>query len=159
MTQSNAKGMRREFVSFLVTGGIAALVNLGARLVFNLVMPFEIAVIVAYLFGMTTAYVLARNFVFERSGRAVHDEYLRFTLVNLVAVSSGLDRQCRPCGLCFPTAGFCLAFLYGRACYRCRDPGLHELYRPQAAFVRVQGQVKPLEAYGFLWNRNQALAC
>jgi putative flippase GtrA len=87
VTQSNAKGMRREFVSFLVTGGIAALVNLGARLVFNRVMPFEIAVIVAYLFGMTTAYVLARNFVFERSGRAVHDEYLRFTLVNLVAVS------------------------------------------------------------------------
>jgi putative flippase GtrA len=76
----------REFVSFLITGGIAAAVNLSTRVAFNLIMRFEIAVIVAYLCGMTTAYVLARLFVFERSGRAVYDEYVRFALVNLVAV-------------------------------------------------------------------------
>jgi hypothetical protein len=30
------------------------------------------------LFGADTAYLLAHYFVFERSGRAVHDEYVRF---------------------------------------------------------------------------------
>ena len=62
---------QRQFV-FLITGGIAALVNLATRIAFNLVMPFEIAIIVAYLCGMTTAYILARRFVFERSGRSLH---------------------------------------------------------------------------------------
>jgi putative flippase GtrA len=87
LTRAIGKGAQRQFISFLITGGIAALVNLGTRIVFNLFMRFEIAVIVAYLCGMTTAYVLARYFVFERSGRAVHDEYIRFTLVNLVAIA------------------------------------------------------------------------
>ncbi len=86
MTRAIGKGLQRQFVSFLIMGGIAALVNIGARVVLNLFMRFEIAVIVAYLCGMTTAYVLARYFVFERSGRSMHDEYVRFTLVNLVAV-------------------------------------------------------------------------
>ena len=86
MTPTNGRRVHREFASFLITGGIAALVNLGTRIVFNFVMPFEIAIVVAYLCGMTTAYVLARQFVFERSGRAMHDEYVRFALVNLVAV-------------------------------------------------------------------------
>jgi putative flippase GtrA len=79
------KGAGREFTYFLLAGGVAALVNLGSRILFSSVMRFEIAVIVAYLCGMTTAYVLSRTFVFERSARAVHDEYVRFSLVNLVA--------------------------------------------------------------------------
>ncbi|MGO9895632.1 MAG: GtrA family protein [Bryobacteraceae bacterium] len=87
MTRATGKGVPREFISFMITGGIAALINIGARIVFNLFMRFEIAVVVAYLCGMTTAYVLARYFVFERSGRAMHDEYIRFTLVNLAAIA------------------------------------------------------------------------
>ena len=85
MTPAIGRRVPREFVSFLITGGIAALVNLTTRIAFNIVMPFEIAIIVAYLCGMTTAFVLARHFVFERSGRTLHSEYVRFTVVNFVA--------------------------------------------------------------------------
>ena len=77
---------RRRFAIFLITGGVAALVNIGARIVFNLVMSFEIAVIVAYLCGMTIAYGLARQFVFEHSNRAMRDEFARFALINVIAV-------------------------------------------------------------------------
>jgi len=96
----------RRFALFLVAGGVAALVNIASRIALNLAMPYEVAIIVAYLCGMTTAYLLNRLFVFERSGRAVADEYVRFTLVNLVAVaqvwlvSVGLAR------FVFPMAGF-----------------------------------------------------
>ena len=69
-------------------------------------MRFEIAVIVAYLCGMTTAYVLARYFVFERSGRAVHDEYVRFTLVNLVAVIQVWIVSVGLADFVFPRLGF-----------------------------------------------------
>jgi putative flippase GtrA len=103
---ANGHAVRREFVAFLITGGIAALVNLGARIALNLVMPFEVAVIVAYLCGMTTAYVLARQFVFARSGRAVHDEYVRFTLVNLVAAAQVWIVSVGLADILFPWLGF-----------------------------------------------------
>lgn len=95
-----------EFGRFLVTGGIAAGANVLSRWLFNVVMPFEWAVVVAYLVGMTTAYVLSKLFVFSRSGRSVGDEFLRFALVNVVAlvqvwlVSVGLARYL------FPAIGF-----------------------------------------------------
>lgn len=98
--------MTDQFVRFLVTGGIAAIVNLMSRRLLDLVMPFELAVAVAYLLGMTTAYVLARMFVFETLGCSVASEFWRFAAVNMVAlvpvwsVSVGLAR-----GL-FPAIGF-----------------------------------------------------
>jgi len=67
---------------------------------------YSAAIVIAYLIGMTTAYVLMKLFVFEKSGRSVQHEYLRFGLVNLVAlvqvwtVSVGLAR------LLFPWIGF-----------------------------------------------------
>lgn len=76
-----------EFGRFLVTGGVAAGVNVVSRWLFDLVMPFEAAVVVAYLAGMVTAYTLSKLFVFSRSGRSVSDEFLRFALVNVVALA------------------------------------------------------------------------
>ena len=96
---------QRRFALFVVAGGIAALVNIASRIALNQAMPYEVAIVVAYVCGMTTAYALNKLFVFERSGRAVTDEYVRFTLVNLVAVaqvwlvSVGLAR------LLFPAVG------------------------------------------------------
>lgn len=99
-------GDRTRFLLFVVMGGIAAVVNILSRVALNLAMPYEVAIVVAYLCGMTTAYVLNKMFVFASSGRRVHDEYTRFALVNLVAVaqvwivSVGLAR------LVFPPIGF-----------------------------------------------------
>jgi putative flippase GtrA len=100
------KVAQRQFLSFLITGGIAALVNLGTRIAFNVAMPFEVAVIMAYLCGMTTAYVLARQFVFERSGRAVHEEYIRFALVNLIAIVQVWIVSVGLADIVFPRIGF-----------------------------------------------------
>lgn len=97
---------RRRFVLFLFAGGAAALVNILSRIAFNWFMPYEVAIVVAYLCGMTVAYLLNKYFVFEMSGRGMTSEYLRFALVNLLAVaqvwivSVGLAR------LVFPAIGF-----------------------------------------------------
>lgn len=97
---------RARFMRFLLTGGVAAMVNLGSRYLLNLSMSFASAVAVAFLFGMVTAYVLGRLFVFERSGRSVLDELWRFTVVNLIAaaqvwpISVGLGEYA------FPALGF-----------------------------------------------------
>ena len=97
---------RKRFALFLFAGGTAALVNILSRIAFNWLMPYEVAIVVAYLCGMTTAYLLNKRFVFASSGRGVASEYTRFALVNLAAVaqvwivSVGLAR------LVFPAIGF-----------------------------------------------------
>ncbi len=95
-----------QFLRFLMMGGIAAAVNIVSRYLLNMVLSFEVSVVLAYLAGMTTAYVLARLFVFEATQRGVGAEFTRFAIVNAFAlvlvwgVSVGLARGV------FPAIGF-----------------------------------------------------
>ena len=77
----------RQFVMFLLTGGTAAAVNFGSRILYNLWVTFPVAVVLAYLTGMLTAFVLAKRFVFTDSGQTLRRSALMFTLVNLVAIA------------------------------------------------------------------------
>jgi putative flippase GtrA len=86
------RGGHRQFIAFVVAGGIAAAANIGSRIVFSPVMGYEIAILLAYLCGMTVAYLLNKTFVFAASGRGIASEYVRFSV--------GLAR------LIFPAVGF-----------------------------------------------------
>jgi putative flippase GtrA len=94
--------MPGEFVRFLSTGGLAAAINLFSRFQLNKVFSFEIAVALSYFLGMVTAYVLARMFVFNASGRSVAEEFKRFAIVNVFSlvfvwsISVGLARYLFP---------------------------------------------------------------
>lgn len=76
-----------SFVRFAISGGIAAVVNIIARIALSQVMSYSAAIVLAYVIGMTTAYILMLFFVFNPSGSSVANEYLRFGLVNLVALA------------------------------------------------------------------------
>jgi len=78
--------MSRQFVIFLVTGGVAAAVNFGSRILYNQWVNFSVAVVLAYLTGMVTAFVLARYFVFTESNQSMQRSALWFVVVNIVAV-------------------------------------------------------------------------
>jgi putative flippase GtrA len=69
-----------------VTGGLAAAVNFGSRIVYNQWVNFSIAVVLAYLTGMVTAFALARYFVFTESNQSMQRSALWFVVVNIVAV-------------------------------------------------------------------------
>ncbi|HEX2652556.1 MAG TPA: GtrA family protein, partial [Xanthobacteraceae bacterium] len=90
MTRASAIEKRtlvsKEFLMFLVTGGFAAAVNWGSRILYNIWMPYSAAIVVAYVTGMVTAFVLAKLFVFTESKQSTGRSALFFTLVNLVAV-------------------------------------------------------------------------
>jgi putative flippase GtrA len=75
-----------QFLKFLLAGGVAAVVNFGSRIVFNHWMPFSTAIVVAYIAGMITAFVLTKLFVFTESERPTWQSAVFFTLVNVVAV-------------------------------------------------------------------------
>jgi putative flippase GtrA len=97
---------RWQFLKFLLAAGLSVPVNLGSRVLFSLMMPYELALVVSHLCGMLTAFLLTRRFVFERSGRRVSNELVRFTLVNVLSlvvtwvIAVGLLR------LVFPRVGF-----------------------------------------------------
>jgi len=77
---------RREFTLFLVTGGLAALINVVSRIRLSTVVRFEMAVLLAYGVGMVMAYVLARKFVSLSSLTSIRRSFAGFAMVNLFAV-------------------------------------------------------------------------
>jgi putative flippase GtrA len=76
----------RQFMLFLLTGGTAAVVNFLSRILYNHWLDYSGSIILAYLTGMVTAFVLARLFVFKESTQGLHRSALIFSLVNVVAI-------------------------------------------------------------------------
>ena len=83
---SNFVSRMTQFVLFALVGGIAALVNILARLGFSLVTPFEVAIVLAFPVALTVAFLLNRYFVFSATDGHAPSQYARFLLVNLVAL-------------------------------------------------------------------------
>lgn len=80
----------RQFLKFLVAGGVAAVANFVSRIALSHWMPYIPAIVVAYLIGMVTAFVLNRLFVFQSASNGLHSQIRWFTLINLVAVAQTL---------------------------------------------------------------------
>ena len=76
----------RQFVIFLITGGTAAAVNFGSRIVFNQWFDFSYSVVFAYAMGMVTAFILAKLFVFKEGQQSLKRSMVFFVLVNVIAV-------------------------------------------------------------------------
>ena len=76
----------RQFVAFLVTGGTAALVNFGSRILINQWLSFAVSVVLAYLIGMCTAWLLARQFVFGAGRQTATRSMAWFAAVNGLAI-------------------------------------------------------------------------
>jgi putative flippase GtrA len=77
----------RQFLLFLIAGGIAAAVNFGSRIVLSRWLHYLPAIVVAYCLGMATAFLLNRTMVFHQSGNALKHQVTWFIIVNLAAVA------------------------------------------------------------------------
>jgi putative flippase GtrA len=78
--------MSRQFVMFLLTGGTAAVVNFVTRFIYNQWMSFSSAVVLSYITGMITAFILAKLFVFTASTQTLSRSAAFFVLVNGLAI-------------------------------------------------------------------------
>lgn len=76
----------KQFLSFIIAGGFAAIVNFASRFAYSEFVSFGAAVILAYITGMITAFILNKLFVFEKSSHSTQKEFIYFTLVNVVAI-------------------------------------------------------------------------
>jgi len=100
-----AYGISARFVRFLFAGGIAAVVNFGSRIGFSTVAPYWLAIVLAFWLGMATAFVLNREFVFQRSNKPLHSQALWFVVVNLVALAMTLGVSLVCAGWLLPALG------------------------------------------------------
>ena len=81
----------RQFLRFLLCGGIAALVNVGSRCLFNLIVGYRTFIVLAFFMGLLTAFVLFKYVVFKASNTgALSREGLWFFLVNMLALTQTL---------------------------------------------------------------------
>ena len=96
----------KQFISFLFAGGFAAVVNFGSRFFYNEFVSFGNAVILAYITGMMTAFILTKLFVFEKSAHSTKKELFYFTLVNIVAIIQTYIISIGFSQYLFPSIGF-----------------------------------------------------
>lgn len=97
--------LSRQFAHFLLVGGLAAAVNVLSRIVYNQWVGYSVSIILAYLTGMVTAFLLARTYVFPGGRNSIRRSATYFTLVNAVAL---LETWCVSITLAdhvFPTLG------------------------------------------------------
>lgn len=95
-----------QILRFFITSGAAALVNIGTRIPLGWVMPYSASIVVAYLIGMSTAFTLARTFVFRPEPGNAKTEFLRFAAVNAVGLLQVLAVSLALKAIIFPRLGF-----------------------------------------------------
>jgi len=71
---------------FLLAGGAAAAANYGSRFLFSRWVRYEWAIVLAYLLGMTVAFVLMRGYVFNAGDKPPGRQVAIFVAVNLFAL-------------------------------------------------------------------------
>ena len=76
-----------QFFAFAATGSLAALTNLVSRYLFDFLMPFEVAVVLAYMAGMIVAFVLFQRVIFGNPGTPLRRRLIRFTQVNMIGMA------------------------------------------------------------------------
>jgi putative flippase GtrA len=75
-----------QFIRFLAAGGLAAAANIGSRIIFSQWVALPVAVVLAYLVGMSVGFALMRRYVFSTGREGIRRQATIFALVNVAAV-------------------------------------------------------------------------
>ena len=76
----------KQFFLFVCTGGVAALVNIFSRVLLSSYFEFGTAIVIAYIFGLLTAFFLAKIYVFKSKRIRLTKSFPLFLLVNIFAI-------------------------------------------------------------------------
>ncbi|MFL8077930.1 GtrA family protein [Xanthomonas vasicola] len=76
----------RQFIGFVAVGGISAAANFSSRVLLSHWFAYVPAIAMAYLIGITIAFLLNRRFVFRESANALHKQAFWFVTVNILAI-------------------------------------------------------------------------
>lgn len=89
----------------MIAGGVAAIVNYSSRFLFSHWFTFAQAIVLAYIAGMITAFVLMRGHVFSARNKPLAPQIWKFIGVNVLAVIQTLIISVYLARWVFPTIG------------------------------------------------------
>lgn len=98
--------MNRQFALFVVAGGLAACINFFSRMLLSHWLAYSAAIVVAYVLGMITAFILNRLLVFKQVSHSMRHQVFWFTMVNVAAVLQTLAISLLLAEWLFPRIGF-----------------------------------------------------
>ncbi len=82
--------LSKQFLYFLLSGGLAAGFNWGSRFIFSEIFPFEVAVVLAFFIGSLSGFFLMRFFVFDGLGKPALPQVSKYIIVNFIALTQTL---------------------------------------------------------------------
>jgi putative flippase GtrA len=94
-----------QFVRFLIVGGVAAAVNFGSRIALSQSLSYVWAIVLAYLAGLVTAFLLNRRFVFTEATNRLHHQMIWFLVINVIALGQTLIVSLLLAGYLLPQFG------------------------------------------------------
>jgi putative flippase GtrA len=106
MPKASTQGGFLQFAAFVATGSVAAIANLASRYFLDFVMPFELAVVLAYAVGMVVAFVLFQRMIFGNPDTPLRRRMIRFTQVNLIGMALAWVVSSVMARLVLPAAGW-----------------------------------------------------
>jgi putative flippase GtrA len=80
----------KQFLLFLISGGIAAGLNLASRFLFSHWVPFEFAVVAAFFVGLASGFLLMRLYVFRGKQKPVLGQASKYVVVNMLGLAQTL---------------------------------------------------------------------
>ncbi len=87
----------KQFIKFFAVGLTAAIIHWISRIIINLYFSFNLSVLLAYFFGILSAYILNRIYVFPNSNKPMYEQIYKFLIINLSFL---------------PIVWFCSIFIY-----------------------------------------------
>lgn len=75
--------LNTQFLAFLAVGSLAAALHWLCRYLLSYWISFELAVAIAYVFGIASAFLLNRIYVFPNTNRPVNKQMRDFVLTNV----------------------------------------------------------------------------
>ncbi len=78
--------MIKQILKFLIAGGAAALANIGTRVIFSNFFSYEVSILLSFCVGLTSGFILMKEYVFDLSSNSLTTQVLKYVLVNLAAL-------------------------------------------------------------------------
>lgn len=75
-----------QFLRFFIAACLAAAVNFIARILLDPLLGYSMAIVIAYLIGMSVSFVLYQRQVFAASERSLYAEMMFFALINVAGL-------------------------------------------------------------------------
>jgi putative flippase GtrA len=97
--------LKNQVFLFLMVGGFAASCNFFSRIIFNQWFSYSTSIVLAYLIGMLTAFILNKFIVFKYSTQSFNKSVLYFSLINLLAIFQTCLLSITLNSYLFPTLG------------------------------------------------------